>query len=204
MAGKAGLASRTDEQLAYQAQCGCAASFEELLRRFQTPVLAFLRQRGSTRDAEDVLQETFLRAYENLHRYRPRWAFSTWLFTIARRTSINYCRREQPDANSPAAEAATSAGRQPIEELMAVESRQRMWEVAAAALTEEQVTAVWLHYVEEMPTEEIARVLGRSRGSVKTMLFRARKRLLPLLSEFDEGIAVVDGVADEKVGTNYG
>ena len=86
-------APTSDDELARRAQQGCEASFESLLRRFQTPVLHFLRRQGASADAEDLTQETFLRAYENLHRYDRRWAFSTWLFTIARRTSINHRRR---------------------------------------------------------------------------------------------------------------
>jgi RNA polymerase sigma factor (sigma-70 family) len=61
------------------------------------------------------------------------------------------------------------------------ESRQQLWELAGEALTERQMTATWLYYVQEMPVNEIARVAGCSRGAVKTMLFRARKKLLPLV-----------------------
>jgi RNA polymerase sigma-70 factor, ECF subfamily len=178
------LASTSDEQLACRAQRGCAASFEQLLRRFQTPVLQFLRHRGPAADAEDLLQETFLRAYENLRRYRPRWAFSAWLFTIARRTSINHRRRTRPATDPAAVEAAASPGAEPLDAMVAAESRRRLWNLAAGVLSEEQITALWLYYVEGMPGREIALVLGRSRGSVKIMLFRARKKLRPLLSEF--------------------
>jgi RNA polymerase sigma-70 factor (ECF subfamily) len=52
-------------------------------------------------------------------------------------------------------------------------------------LTEEQNNALWLYYVEDMPTAGIARVLGRSRASVKVLLFRARRRLLPMLENTD-------------------
>ncbi len=144
-----------------------------MLRRFQTPLLQFLRHRGPAADAEDLLQETFLRAYENLHRYRPRWAFSAWLFTIARRTSINHGRRIRPGTDPAAVAAVASAEAEPLDALVAAESRRRLWDLAAGVLSEEQLTALWLHYVEEMPARQIALVLGRSRGSVKIMLFRA-------------------------------
>jgi RNA polymerase sigma-70 factor, ECF subfamily len=174
----------SDEELACRARQGCAASFEQLLRRFQTPVLHFLRRRGFSADAEDLAQETFLRAYQNLHRYNRRWAFSTWLFTIARRTSLNHRRRLRPTADARAVEGVLSAAPAPLENLVAEEARRRLWDRAAGVLSEEQVTALWLYYVEDMPAREIARVLERSWASVKVMLFRARKRLLPLLGEF--------------------
>ena len=60
-----------------------------------------------------------------------------------------------------------------------------MWDVAAYVLWEEQTTALWLYYVEEMPVKEIARVQGRSRVAVKTMLFRARAKLLPALQDWE-------------------
>ena len=174
----------SDEELACRARQGCAASFEQLLRRFQTPVLHFLRRRGFSADAEDLTQETFLRAYENLHQYNRRWAFSTWLFTIARRTGLNHRRRLRPTADMRAVEAAPAASPAPLENMVAEESRRRLWDMAADVLSEQQTTALWLYYVEDMPAREIARVLGRSWASVKVMLFRARKRLLPLLGEF--------------------
>ena len=70
--------------------------------------------------------------------------------------------------------------------MVAEENRSRLWDRAAGVLSEEQTTALWLHYVEDMPARAIAQVLGRSWASVKVMLFRARKRLLPLLGEFDD------------------
>jgi RNA polymerase sigma-70 factor, ECF subfamily len=176
--------SISDEELACRAQQGCIDSLDRLLRKFQTPVLHFLRHRGFSADAEDLTQDTFLRAYENLHRYDRRWAFSTWLFTIARRTSLNHRRRIRPANDTQAVEAAHADSSAPLEELVVEESRRRLWDRAAGVLSEEQLTALWLHYVEEMPAPEIARVLERSWTSVKVMIFRARRRLLPLLGEF--------------------
>jgi len=176
----------SDEELACRAQRGCATSFEQLLRRFQTPVLHFLRHRGSTVDAEDLAQETFLRVFENLHRYCPRWTFSTWLFTIARRTSINHHRRAGPATDPMATETIPSADSEPLDALVAEESRRRLWDVAAGVLSEQQTTALWLYYVEEMSMRDIAVVLECSRASAKVLLFRARKKLLPRLGEFKE------------------
>jgi RNA polymerase sigma-70 factor (ECF subfamily) len=195
MVPQAAKTPTSDEELACRAQQGCARSFEQLLRRFQAPVLHFLRHRGSRADAEDLAQETFLRAYENLHRYRRRWPFSAWLFTIARRTSINHHRRARPAPDPAAVEAAASGGPGPLDALIAAEGRRRLWDVAAAVLSEEQTTALWLHYVAEMPVENIALVLRRSRTSVKVLLFRARKRLLPYLREFNEPRAAAANLA---------
>jgi len=171
----------SDEELACRAREGCADSFEQLMRRFQAPVLHFLRRRGASCDAEDLLQETFVRAYTNLHRYRPKWRFATWLFTIARRVSINHARRERPAADGEPLRPAESGEPGPLEKMVAEENRRSLWDAAAKTLGQEELTAVWLYYVEEMPTRDIAAVLERSRVSVKTMMFRARRKLRILL-----------------------
>lgn len=174
----------SDEELACRAQKGCVDSLDQLFRRYQPPVLHFLRHRGFSLDAEDLTQETFLRVCENLPQYNRRWPFSTWLFTIARRTSLNHRRRLRPVADAEATEAACSSSPTPLENMVADENRRRIWDRAAEVLSEEQTTALWLHYVEHMPARQIGRVLNRPWPAVNVMLFRARKKLLPLLHEF--------------------
>ena len=63
------------------------------------------------------------------------------------------------------------------------ENRQRLWDAATEILTPQQFTAVWLYYAEQLPVQEIAQVIGRSQVVVKTILFRARRKLLPLLAD---------------------
>jgi RNA polymerase sigma-70 factor (ECF subfamily) len=173
-----------DEELARRAQQGCLASFEELVRRFQVPLLQFLRQRaGTLADAEDLTQETFVRAYQKLHFYQARLPFSTWLFTIAHRLSVNQRRRRRPTADSAALESVAAAAPLPEEVVAEEEECRRLWDAAAEVLTPQQFTALWLHYVEQLPVEQIAQVIGRSRAAAKTILFRARRKLLPLVAE---------------------
>ena len=179
------LSTPTDEDLACRAQQGCATSLDELLRRFQSPLLHFLRQRGPAVEAEDLLQETFLLAYRNLHRYDRRRRFAPWIFTIARRASVTRFRRWQPPVDGSDVSASVAPGPGALESLAVQERCDRLWAIAAAVLSEEETTALWLLYVEAMPTAEIAAVLDRSRAAVKILLFRARRRLSPHLSEFD-------------------
>jgi RNA polymerase sigma-70 factor (ECF subfamily) len=177
----------SDEELACRARRGCAGSFEQLVRRYQTPVLHFLQHRGAGADADDLLQETFLRALANLARYREQWRFATWLFTIARRISINHHRRPRRAKDGEALDRIASAAPDPAQIAAEEEDRQELWGMAARILSEEEMTAVWLYYVEEMPAREIASVLGRTWVGVKTILFRARRRLLPLLEPLQAG-----------------
>lgn len=183
------VTSLTDEQLARQAQQGCSASFEELARRYQVPLLHFLKQRAKAADAEDLLQDTLLRAYENLARYRPKWPFATWLFTIARRLSINAHRRRCLATNCEALASAMAETPTPERQVADEEDRRRLWDIAEESLSEQQHATLWLYYVEEMPVKDIAQVLGRSRVAAKTMLFRARQKLLATLTAGNRGPA---------------
>ncbi len=179
----------SDEELAGRAQDGCVAAFEELVRRYQVPLIGFLGRLGSPGEAEDLTQDTFVRAYENLHRYRNSWKFATWLFTIARRIHLNRHRRRRPVVDSAAVEASESAATLPSDAVSREDDRRWLWDQAAGVLSTSQMTTLWLYYVEEMPVKEVARVLGRTRVAVKTALFRARKKLLPLLEEREDGPA---------------
>lgn len=181
MLGESPTLEPSDEDLAHRVRDGCTASFEALARRYQVPLLHFLRQRTSIEDAEDIVQDTLIRAFRKINQYQTTWRFSTWLFTIARRMCVNHRRRKHPVADSEAVEASKATTRSPHQALVAEERRKNLWELASAILTEEQNTALWLHYVEDMPMKDIAQVLDRSTTSVKTMLFRARQKLLPPL-----------------------
>src|ERR1700735_2926887 len=139
------MSDLSDEQLAGRAQRGCVASFEELVRRFQIPLLNFLRQRVAGADAEDLLQETFLRAYAHLHRYRRRHRAAAWLFTIARRLSINHYHRVAASLGTPisgetALESLAPAESAPDELTAAAEDRKHFWQLAASILSEEEST----------------------------------------------------------------
>jgi RNA polymerase sigma-70 factor, ECF subfamily len=184
-----GYTGLTDEELARRAKSGSEASFEELVRRFQAPLLRLLLRKTPNRaDAEDLLQETFLRAFERLHQYSEQWPFRSWIFTIAHRLAISRHRAAAPPAGGEMLlEGVGSNETAPLDTVDQAEQGGRLWSAAHAALTSEQFTALWLFYAEDMPAAEIARVLDRSWVSVKTMLHRARRALLPLLAEcYDE------------------
>jgi RNA polymerase sigma-70 factor (ECF subfamily) len=170
----------SEEQLAVLAQAGCSSSLDELVRRVQVPLVQFLMGRTRCRaDADDLAQESLVRAYRALGSYQPRCRFRTWLFTIAHRLSLNHRRDGQRSESIAAPEAICSPNEDTLDMLAADEWRRSVWRLAAELLDAEQTAGLWLHYVEELSTEEVGRVLGRSRGAVKTMLFRARRKLMP-------------------------
>jgi RNA polymerase sigma-70 factor, ECF subfamily len=165
----------------------CEACFEELVRRFQSPLLHFLiRRTGARHDAEDLVQETFLLAYRNLGRYQSTWRFSTWLFTIASRLAASSKRRRRPNAGLEGKERQTrDAG--PLASAVANEQHGGLWESARQLLDPDAFTALWLSYVESMTAEEIGHVLGRNANAVRILLHRARVSLARRLDQSENG-----------------
>lgn len=176
-----------DAVLARRAADGCVDSFATLARRYQVPVVHYVRRltgRVGGDQADDVTQDTFLRAWRLIDQFDCRWTFSTWLFTIARRTWLNHARsaRRRRVRETAAAVAGVSFV-EPALGMLEEERAARLWDVAAAELSEREFTAVWMRYVEEKSLAEVAAVLGRPIATTKVILFRARRRLAPLVRD---------------------
>ena len=87
-----------DRQLTRLVLDGDTAAFEYLFDRYRDAIhRLFVQRTGSAEDADDLLQETFIKVYMNLHRYSPEYTFGQWLYTIARNTFIDYVRKRQDD-----------------------------------------------------------------------------------------------------------
>ena len=125
----------------------------------------------------------FLQAYRMLHRYDDHWPFRTWIFTLTHRLAISRAHKAGPHLESPAALAFAPERPAPPSLLEEQEQRDTLWQIARNELSGEQFTAVFLHYVQDMPTAQIADVLGKSWVATKTLLHRARKRLTPFLED---------------------
>jgi RNA polymerase sigma-70 factor (ECF subfamily) len=176
------LPSLSDEELARESQGGSFTAFEELVRRFETRVHAFLFQCcGNATDARELTQETFVKAFQALHQFDARQSFAPWLFTIARRKSIDHFRaRRRFSEESPIEEADAN---DPSALLEQQDEAQHVWETARRTLPPAQYQALWLYYVEEMNVAQVATALGKTQTHIKVMLLRARhalsKKLVP-------------------------
>jgi RNA polymerase sigma-70 factor (ECF subfamily) len=177
------LQSLPDQELAARARAGSTACYEEIVRRYQVPLMRFLTKRfPSRRDAEDILQDTFVKAWQSLHLYDPHYAFRTWMYTIAYRLAVSRGRRETLTREN-LSEHAAAPGPRPDRALEEEETRGTLWSRAREVLSEEQYLALWLFYVDEVPAGDVAKILNRSWVSVKTLMHRARKKLAPFLAE---------------------
>ena len=168
----------SDEELARQARTGSLSSFEELVFRYEMRLyrLMFNRCRHEA-DARELTQITFVTAYRSIHQLKPGHSFGAWLFTIAHRKFIDHCRAAKREQGEQVA-AETWETNDPSIILSDRESAADLWQRARALLSRDQFDALWLKYQEDMSVQDIARVLGRTRTSVKVLLFRARQNLL--------------------------
>jgi len=189
----------SDEELACRALAGSATCYEVLVRRYQVPLMRFLGKRfPSRRDGEDILQETFLRAWQSLHRYDRAYAFRTWLYTIAFRLAVSRGRKHESSEEPLLTHDLRSSEEGATAVMEKKETKENVWARAREVLSEEQFMALWLHYVDDVPAGDIAKILNRSWVSVKTLMHRARKKLMPYVA--DEALAVAGNRKQTMVG----
>lgn len=175
----------SDEEIVARVRTGDVASFEHLMRRHNSRVYrtvrAVLRDDG---EAEDVMQDAFVRAYEHLNEFEGRARFSTWLTRIALHEALARVRRRKRlvplEAHEEESVMATGPEVGPEQRLSDVEMRSVL-EAAVAKLPEDFRTVFVLRAVEGMSGVETAECLGISEETVKTRLHRARGRLRRVL-----------------------
>jgi RNA polymerase sigma-70 factor, ECF subfamily len=179
------LDTLSEEVLARRVQLGCIPSYEELDRRLRPRLVYLLMKRtGSREDAEDLAQQTLLRAYQKIDGYDPGRRFRAWLFTIAIRLSIDAYRRRGVNAlGGEGIERVVDPGEGPAETVSRREGQRRLWSLADRVLDPTQRTALWLHYGEQLKGKEIARTLGITAVHVRVLLYRARRTMMKHLDE---------------------
>jgi RNA polymerase sigma-70 factor (ECF subfamily) len=180
-----------DDELIRRAGEGDLRAFDVLVRRYQRKVYYLaLRMLKSHDAADDVAQDTFVRAYRAIGTFKPGSNFYTWLYRICMNRSLNYLEKEKHlvpesafgEGSSPLERASTEAD--PLDEVAGAESAQLI-EKAIDSLSPAYKAVFILRVYEEMTYEEIAESLGISMGTVMSRLFRAREKLQEMLSGHD-------------------
>jgi len=170
-----------EQALIDAALAGDRSAAEELVRAHQVSLYAFmLRRCGRPEVAEDVVQEAFVRALTNLHRFDPRFRFSTWLFTIAKRLHCNVVQKCSPtfDTDLVSLSAGSAASDEPsmsIDESRAI-ARNDLDE-ALSRIPETQRDIVVLFHQCEWPIARLAEHFLMPAGTIKSHLHRGRRKL---------------------------
>jgi RNA polymerase sigma-70 factor (ECF subfamily) len=153
-----------------------------LIQAYQRPLEAFLfRLCGKHELAEDLAQEAFVRVIKSLHRFDDQYRFSTWLFTIGKRLLVNAQQKMKPLPESEIVEFRADDTRTPLSEVVSAERGARiskLVEIAVESLVSPQREIVLLFHQQGWSVQRIAEELRMPEGTIKSHLFRARRRML--------------------------
>ena len=179
----------TDEELVQKAQQDDERAFGKLVERYETKVYSLaMKMLRNPEDAEDVLQDTFLRAYRGIKSFQGNSTFSTWIYRITANSALMRLRKKKlptvsiddaGERETPINIADWSPG--PVEQLLTQETQKAMDE-AIEALPPEFKQVFILRDVEELSNSEVAEILDLSVAAVKSRLHRARLKVRNRLS----------------------
>lgn len=185
--------ARTDYELVKKAvDEGDQAAYAELMGRYKDSIyFLFYKMVNNKDDAEDLMIESFGKAFRNLHNYQPTYAFSTWLFRIATNNGIDHIRKKKLETFSIDKKIAGSDGDDmqidlksnnpnPEQELI-TEQKKLLVKQLVDKLKPKYRRLIELRYYDELSYEEIAEKLEMPLGTVKAQLFRAKDLLYNIM-----------------------
>jgi len=179
------FASVNDSDLVATAINGQEGSFEELVRRYQRPISAYVyRMVGNYESALDLTQEIFIKVYASLRKYRSEFKFSTWIYKIAHNAAVDHLRRSSTREQSLINGSDGDQFELPIESRrlspeQESERKERRVEIESVvrALPANYRELIILRHSQDLTYEEIVEVTGLPLGTVKNRLFRAREMM---------------------------
>ena len=174
-----------DVKLIQQVLAGDESAFAALVNKYKKPIHALAwRKIGDFHIAEEITQDTFLKAYQRLHTLKDPYQFSGWLYVIATRRCYAWLRKKRIHTQ-PLEDAETTMGQSDVysqhvideRKNTAAEAQRDVVKKLLAKLKESERTVMTLYYLGEMTVEEISKFIGVSAGTIKSRLQRARHRL---------------------------
>ncbi|CAA9209487.1 MAG: RNA polymerase sigma factor RpoE [uncultured Chthoniobacterales bacterium] len=188
-----------DADLVKRCQDGDTEAFDQLVGRYRTRVFGMIYNMvHSEQDAWDLAQDSFLKAWKSIGRFRGQSSFYTWIYRIVMNVTIDWLRKKQVKGSGaefddavqlkeidPASRTVPHADALPHERMQHVEIRGRI-DAAIAQLSPEHRAVILMKEIDDMQYHEIAEALGCSIGTVMSRLFYARKKLQNLLRDVYE------------------
>jgi RNA polymerase sigma factor (sigma-70 family) len=192
-----GMDNRSDTAIIELVLEGKIDSFRYLVDRHKDKAfnLAF-RICGNREEAEEITQDSFMKAYRSLNSFKKKSSFATWLFRIVYNTSISHVRIKKKGVLSLEdfpADSVDFIGSNTSEEVADMEYRNSLLNFALQKINEEGRGLISLYYYEEMSTDEISVLTGISKQNVKVKLFRARQKMLEIIEKAEKGKMIYHG-----------
>jgi RNA polymerase sigma-70 factor, ECF subfamily len=191
----------SEKELVRKCQKGNSEAFDELVTRYRTRIFGMIYNMvHSEQDAWDLAQDSFVKAWKSIKRFRGKSSFYTWMYRIVMNVTIDWLRKKQvtgagPEFDDaiqfkqidPASKTVPKADPLPYQQMEQAEIRRQI-DQAIEQLSPEHRAVILMKEIENMQYHEIAEALGCSIGTVMSRLFYARKKLQNLLKGLYENI----------------
>jgi len=178
----------TDQQLIELTLKGDTASFGKLVERYQDFVFTIAFRIMKVREeAEEVAQDSFIKAYESLNSFRGESKFSSWLYSIAYRKALDALRKNKKYKASEIIDDITEGEVSGIEDALHYledEERKKAIQDCILKLSEDEATIITLYYFQDQSVREISTITNLSEDNIKVKLYRSRKKLFGFLKHF--------------------
>lgn len=178
----------TDQSLIRETLAGNTQAFGKLVLAYQDFIFTVAMRVVKVREeAEEVTQDTFIKAYESLGTYRGDSKFSSWLYSIAYRKALDRVRKQKRNKELELIEEITERQLDEVENALGfleAQERRQMINNCILKLPEQDAALITFYYFEEMSVKEIAKITELSEDNIKIKLFRSRKKLFNMLQAY--------------------
>lgn len=165
-------------------QQGNTQAFSHLVEKYQDIVFSIaLKVLKNRDDAQEMAQESFIKAFRSIHSFQGKAKFSTWLYSITYNTCITHTRKKKPVTTQIESIPVSEEETMDASDDLTGEEKSRYLEAAMKMLPEEDYTLIILYYYEDQSIEEICQITGLTESNAKVKLFRARKKLYTFMND---------------------
>lgn len=184
-----------ERDLVQKSQQGDTEAYDVLVRRYQGKIYALAyNMTGNKEDAEDRVQDVFIKAFQSIRNFKGQSSFYTWLYRIAVNRTINFLKTRKnrlalslndmdAGAERDPAYVELRARESPVRDVSILELQEKL-NKALQTLSEKHRVVVVLYDIQGVPHKEIAQMMGCSQGTVRSRLFYARQQLQKELKDF--------------------
>lgn len=172
-----------EKEIIKNVQQGNVQAFSKLVDRHKNMVYSLvLKMIGNTEDAEEVAQDTFLKAFKSIKQFKGQSKFSTWLYRITYFTAINYLRKNKMLTARIDMSSFSNQDKSIVEQLNQ-EDQKKYIKKALEYLKPIEKTLITLFYLDEFSNKEIEEITGLSQSNIKVTLLRTRKKLFGIMNK---------------------
>ncbi|WP_344928913.1 RNA polymerase sigma factor [Aquimarina addita] len=179
---------QSDQYYINKILAGDINAFSTLVERYQSLVYTIAyRITKNKEEAEEIAQDTFVKAYTSLPNYRGEAKFSTWLYTIVYRRSLDIVKSKKRSITSEQVEEISEEHIEIVHDALSYLQEKERKEIIGNCilkLAEDEATIITLYYFEEKNIKEIKEIIGLTEDNIKIKLFRSRKKLYSILKYY--------------------